>query len=171
VTDLLLDRVDSPLGEILLVSDGTALCALDYAGFEARMHSLLRKRYGEVRLRAADDPCGAGSCLRAYFAGDISAIERLAVETGGTAFQQEVWSELRRIAPGTTLAYRELALRLGRSVTASRAVGLANSLNPVAIVVPCHRVIGANAHLTGYAGGLEKKRWLLRHEGAHLALF
>ena len=108
--------------------------------------------------------------LRAYFAGDLRATEALAVETGGTPFQQDVWSELRRIAPGSTLTYGELAVRLGRGPAASRAVGLANSLNPVAIVVPCHRVIGANAGLTGYAGGLDKKAWLLRHEGAQLAL-
>jgi methylated-DNA-[protein]-cysteine S-methyltransferase len=169
VTDLLLERVDSPVGEVFVVSNGTAVCALDYAGCEQRMHALLRKRYGEYRLRAAVDPGGAASALRAYFAGDFAALDAIAVESGGTLFQRQVWSELRRVAPGTTITYGELASRLGRGPGASRAVGLANSLNPVAIVVPCHRVIGANAQLTGYAGGLGKKRWLLWHEGAQLA--
>jgi methylated-DNA-[protein]-cysteine S-methyltransferase len=170
MTDLLLDRVGSPLGEILIVSDGRVLHALDYAGYETRMHALLRKRYGPVRLLPAADPGGVRSRLSAYFAGDFGATETIAIETGGTVFQQQVWSALRRIAPGTTLAYGELALRLGHGRAASRAVGLANSLNPIAIVIPCHRVIGANAALTGYAGGLEKKAWLLRHESAQLGL-
>jgi methylated-DNA-[protein]-cysteine S-methyltransferase len=170
VKDLLLERVDSPLGEILVVSDGTALCALDYAGYEDRMHLLLHKRYGDVRLHGARDPNDTSSRLRAYFAGDFAVLETIVVDTGGTVFQQAVWSELRRVAAGKTVTYGELSLRLGRSLTSSRAVGLANSLNPVAIVVPCHRVIGADSRLTGYAGGLDRKRWLLHHESAQLTL-
>ncbi len=168
--DLLLDRVDSPVGELLVVSDGNALLALDYAGYEPRMEALLRRRFGEIGLRPARDPCAINSRLNAYFEGDLSAIEPIPVGTGGTSFQHEVWSELRRIAPGSSITYGELAARLGRSPTASRADGLANSLNPIAIVIPCHRVIGANAQLTGYAGGLERKDWLLHHEGAQLPL-
>jgi methylated-DNA-[protein]-cysteine S-methyltransferase len=103
--------------------------------------------------------------VHAYFAGDLSAIERLAVVTGGTDFQREVWAALRRIPAGRTLSYGALATQLGRP-KAVRAVGLANGANPIGIVVPCHRVIGADGSLTGYGGGLERKRWLLAHEGA-----
>jgi methylated-DNA-[protein]-cysteine S-methyltransferase len=98
-----------------------------------------------------------------YFAGDLTAIEKLRVETGGTHFQHEVWRALRDIACGTTISYAQLAERIGRP-NAVRAVGLANGSNPVGIVVPCHRVIGANGSLTGYGGGIERKRWLLEHE-------
>jgi methylated-DNA-[protein]-cysteine S-methyltransferase len=105
--------------------------------------------------------------VRAYLGGDLRALDDVAVNAGGTPFQARVWNELRRIPAGTTITYGELARRLGQP-SANRAVGHANSLNPVAIVVPCHRVIGADATLTGYAGGLDRKRWLLQHEGVAL---
>jgi methylated-DNA-[protein]-cysteine S-methyltransferase len=122
---------------------------------------------GEDRLHDAEDPGGASGAVRAYLGGDMSALDDLAVDTGGTPFQERVWAELRRIPAGATITYGELARRVGQP-TASRAVGHANSLNPVAIVVPCHHVIGADATLTGYAGGLDRKRWLLQHEGVQL---
>ena len=103
--------------------------------------------------------------LQRYFAGELAAIDTLPVQTGGTAFQREVWRALREIPCGGTVSYAELAERIGRP-TAVRAVGLANGSNPVGIVVPCHRVIGANGSLTGYGGGIERKRWLLEHEGS-----
>jgi methylated-DNA-[protein]-cysteine S-methyltransferase len=162
------DRIDSPIGTILIVSDGRALCAVDYRGYDHRMTAFLAARYGDYELHEARDPAGATSALQAYLAGDIRALDGLAVDTGGTPFQQRVWEELRRIPAGTTIAYGELARRIGMPLSASRAVGHANSQNPVAIVVPCHRVIGADATLTGYAGGLDRKRWLLEHEGVRL---
>lgn len=161
---LLIDRLASPIGTIVIVSDGRGICTLDYADYEERMMRLLRQRYGEARFREQDDPHGASRCLRAYFDGRLDALAEIPVETGGTPFQKQVWTALREIPVGTTTSYGKLAERLGRPA-ASRAVGLANSLNPVAIIVPCHRVIGANSALTGYAGGLERKRWLLEHEG------
>jgi O-6-methylguanine DNA methyltransferase len=164
VKDLWLDTLDSPIGTILLVVDGEQLCALDYEDFRPRMLLLLERRYGSVRLRPAHDPCGYSRSLRQYLEGDFACLDAIPVSTGGTAFQRQVWQALRSIPAGTTRTYGELAAQLGRP-TASRAVGGANALNPVAIVVPCHRVIGANATLTGYAGGLERKRWLLQHEG------
>jgi methylated-DNA-[protein]-cysteine S-methyltransferase len=164
---LFADRIDSPIGTILMISDGKRLCALDYRGYDHRMTGFLAARYGAYELHDADDPNGASSAVRAYLAGDMAALDRVAVDTGGTPFQERVWAELRRIPPGTTITYGELAHRVGQP-TASRAVGHANSLNPVAIVVPCHRVIGADATLTGYAGGLDRKRWLLQHEGVQL---
>jgi methylated-DNA-[protein]-cysteine S-methyltransferase len=163
--ELFADRLDSGLGTVLIISDGTHLCSLDYRGYDHRMDRLLVQRYGEYRLRDKADPGGATSALRKYFAGDLTAIDGLPVRTGGSPFQERVWAELRRIPAGTTITYGEQARRIGESVQASRAVGHANSLNPVAIVVPCHRVIGANASLTGYAGGLHRKKWLLEHEG------
>jgi len=98
----------------------------------------------------------------------LPAIDDLEVATAGTTFQRDVWRELRRIPVGQTISYSELAQRIGRP-KAVRAVGLANGANPVSIVVPCHRVIGANASLTGYGGGLHRKVWLLEHEGVRLA--
>jgi methylated-DNA-[protein]-cysteine S-methyltransferase len=100
----------------------------------------------------------------AYFQGDIRAIDALEADPSGTDFQRDVWAELRRIRGGTTISYSQLAARIGRP-HAVRAVGTANGANPVPIVIPCHRVIGANGSLVGYGGGLELKRWLLAHEG------
>ena len=165
--DLYADRIESPIGTILIISDGRRLCALDYRGYDHRMTGFLAARFGEYALHDAADPGGATSAVRAYLDGDMRALDTLAVDTGGTPFQESVWAELRRIPAGTTITYGELARRIGQP-SASRAVGHANSLNPVAIVVPGHRVIGADATLTGYAGGLDRKRWLLEHEGVKL---
>lgn len=168
---LMLDTYGSPLGEILLVSDSDgALRALDFADYEQRLRRLLRLHYGTYELDLAPAPIAVANALAAYFAGDIDAVSQLRVATGGTPFQREVWAALRRIPAGRTTTYGELAVELGRA-GASRAVGLANGSNPIAIVVPCHRVIGRDGTLTGYAGGLQRKRWLLEHERryAHLA--
>jgi methylated-DNA-[protein]-cysteine S-methyltransferase len=162
--ELLIDSFDSALGKILLVSDGERLCALDYADYESRMLTLLKRHYADFQLREMIDPQGFSSLITAYLAGDLACIDRIPVSTGGTAFQQQVWSALRTIPPGTVRTYGELAAQLGKP-TAARAVGMTNALNPIAIVVPCHRLLGANGALTGYAGGLERKRWLLQHEG------
>lgn len=164
-----IDSTPTPTGVALLVCDEEGrLRALDWEGYEARMHRLLRLHYGEngCVLETARDPAGRTSALQAYLRGDLSAIEALPVETAGTPFQREVWRALRDIPAGTTTTYAQLAERISRP-KAVRAVGAANGANPVSIVVPCHRVVGANASLTGYAGGLERKRWLLDHERAH----
>ncbi|GMU06328.1 methylated-DNA--[protein]-cysteine S-methyltransferase [Corallococcus caeni] len=164
-----IDSTPTPTGVALLVCDEDGrLRALDWEGYEARMHRLLRLHYGEggCVLEPARDPYGRTSALQAYLRGDLSAIASLPVETAGTPFQREVWRALREIPAGTTTTYGRLAERIGRP-KAIRAVGMANGANPVGIVVPCHRVIGSNASLTGYAGGLERKRWLLNHEQTH----
>jgi methylated-DNA-[protein]-cysteine S-methyltransferase len=167
---LFIDRIDSPTGALLLIHDPEErLRALDFHDFEARMRRLLRVHYGEderdfvVTSRKA--PAAIRQALAGYFAGDLTAIDDVPVATAGTPFQCEVWAALRRIRPGTTLSYGALARKLGRPKSV-RAVGLANGANPIAIVVPCHRVIGANGNLTGYGGGIDRKRWLLTHEGA-----
>jgi methylated-DNA-[protein]-cysteine S-methyltransferase len=159
------DEVSSPLGRILFASDGEAVCVLDYSGYESRMATLLARRYGAVEFLRGSDPLGVRRMLDEYFAGDLRAFDAVPVRGGGTAFQEVVWKGLRTIPAGETLSYGELAARINRP-GAARAVGHANSLNPIAIIVPCHRVIGASAGLTGYAGGLERKQWLLNHEGA-----
>ena len=114
------------------------------------------------------DHLGVDGRIEAYLAGDLHALDEIKVNPGGTEFQQTVWSALREIPAGTTQTYGQLAASIGRP-SAPRAVGLANGQNPVSIVIPCHRLIGSNGALTGYAGGLDRKRWLLRHEGALLS--
>jgi methylated-DNA-[protein]-cysteine S-methyltransferase len=142
---------------------------LDSSGedYENRMARLLRIHYGSVEYADARNKTSARTALQAYFAGDLSSIDSLGVETGGTSFQREVWAALRSIPAGRTTSYGELASRIGRS-RAIRAVGCANGSNPVGVVVPCHRVIGADRSLTGYGGGLTRKQWLLRHEGVEI---
>ena len=108
------------------------------------------------------------AALQAWFAGDLRAFDGLSITTGGTEFQRRVWAALRDIPAGETRSYGQLAAAIGQP-TAVRAVGLANGANPVGIVTPCHRVIGAGGALTGYAGGVERKRWLLEHERAAVA--
>ncbi|MGH6915322.1 MAG: methylated-DNA--[protein]-cysteine S-methyltransferase [Geminicoccales bacterium] len=151
---------------MLLVAEGKALRALEFGHDEDELLRQLRRRHGSRgNLTKARDPAGLATRVRAYFAGEVDAFEGVAVRAGGTPFQREVWAALREIPPGETTTYGQLAARLGKP-GASRAVGLANGANPVAIAVPCHRVIGADGTLTGYGGGLERKRWLLQHEGA-----
>ncbi|WP_298745237.1 methylated-DNA--[protein]-cysteine S-methyltransferase [uncultured Brevundimonas sp.] len=163
---LTLDRVATPVGEMLLVTDREgAVRALDFADHEARMRRLLRRHCGgEPVLVGGRAPEGVRRAVEAYFSGEVRALDGVAVRTGGTAFQKAVWAALRAIPAGETRSYGQLAAAVG-APRAVRAAGLANGQNPVAVIVPCHRVIGANGTLTGYAGGLERKRWLLAHEG------
>lgn len=170
VLELLEDRLTTEIGELRIVADIEGnLRVVDWNDYEPRMVRLLRAHYGEngFRLTPAANPHGLSDALRRYFAGELAAIEDIPVRTAGTAFQRRVWQELRRIPCGATVTYSQIAERIGQP-TAVRAVGLANGANPVGIVVPCHRVIGANGSLTGYGGGIERKRWLLRHETAGL---
>ena len=169
-TTLWFDRIDTrghgaPFAEILIAVDQGRLCALDFAGFEARMHALLAKRYKNYDFEEKSNPCGFADCLRSYLNGELTSLDGIPVSTGGTEFQQQAWAALRQIPAGRTATYGEQAVRIGRP-RAVRAIGAANGQNPVAIVVPCHRVIGSSNNLTGYAGGLDTKRWLLSHEGA-----
>jgi methylated-DNA-[protein]-cysteine S-methyltransferase len=156
---------------LVATDERDALRALDWVDFEDRMHRLLRSHYGVdgFRLVNASDQSAARRALESYFAGNVEAIDDIPVETSGTPFQREVWSALRKIPAGKTTSYGLLATKIERP-KAIRAVGVANGSNPVGIVVPCHRVIGKDSSLTGYGGGLERKRWLLEHEGALLPL-
>jgi methylated-DNA-[protein]-cysteine S-methyltransferase len=163
-----LERFNTPTGPMLVVTDGERrVRATDWEDHEDRMQRLLRRHYPEASIQpcAASRVSAARRALQAYFDGELDAIADVPTATNGTDFQRQVWAALRLIPVGSTVSYGALAARLGRP-NAVRAVGLANGANPVAIVVPCHRVIGANASLTGYGGGLDRKRWLLAHERA-----
>lgn len=165
------DEFASPIGRILFASDEQAVYALDFEEYRERMNRLLARRFTRLVLQRDSDPQHLKAGLARYFAGDVFALDDVAVNAGGSTFQGQVWRVLRDIPAGETWTYGQLAAQIGRP-QAARAVGHANSLNPVAIVVPCHRVIGASSNkgvagaLTGYAGGLERKRWLLDHERA-----
>jgi methylated-DNA-[protein]-cysteine S-methyltransferase len=164
---LFIERMDTPIGTMLVVTDRAGrLRALDWSDYEERLQRLLRLHYGKFELVSGMAPAGVRDALRRYFDGEVGALDTIPVETGGTPFQRQVWAALRAIPAGRTVSYGVLAQDIGRA-RAVRAVGMANGANPVGIVVPCHRVVGANASLTGYAGGLERKRWLLDHERAH----
>ncbi|WEK38537.1 MAG: methylated-DNA--[protein]-cysteine S-methyltransferase [Candidatus Brevundimonas colombiensis] len=163
---LTLDRIASPVGEVLVVTDAdSAVRALDFHDYEPRLRRLLNRHYGAVALSEGRAPQLVRDAVAAWFGGDLTAFDGLEVRTGGTVFQRAVWRALRDIPPGETRTYGQLAAAIG-APKAVRAVGLANGANPVGVIVPCHRVIGANGTLTGYAGGLERKRWLLAHEAA-----
>ena len=162
------DRILSPIGEVLIMYKGEALCVLDFDDYEDRMRKLLARRFDNPNLVDKRAPASLRRKLEAYFEGDITGVDDIPTETRGTAFQERVWTALRDIPAGETTSYGALAKRLGEP-GASRAVGLANGSNPVAIVIPCHRVIGADGSLTGYGGGLHRKEWLLKHEGAQPA--
>ena len=166
---LTLDRMATPLGDVLLVTDEQgAVRALDFADHEPRMRRLLARHAPGSGLMEGRAPERVRSAVTAWFGGDLRALDGLSVKTAGTPFQREVWAALRAIPAGETRSYGQLAAAVGRPA-AVRAVGLANGANPVGVIVPCHRVIGANGTLTGYAGGLERKRWLLNHEGVIVA--
>lgn len=165
---ILLERISSPVGEVIVGTDEAGvLRVVDFGDYETRMRKLLERQYGkgEVVLEEARKASDAARVLGRYFKGDLDAIKGVKTANGGTEFQRKVWKALRAIPAGRTTSYGALARKLGLP-QAARAVGLANGANPIAIVVPCHRVVGANGSLTGYGGGMHRKEWLLAHEAA-----
>jgi methylated-DNA-[protein]-cysteine S-methyltransferase len=161
-------RLQTPIGTALLVTDaGGVLRALDWEEYEPRMKQLLRLQYGAVVLKDARSPRDLKAALSDYFDGDLASLETIKWRVAGTPFQRKVWTALPKITVGTTRSYGRLAAQLGMP-RAVRAVGHANGSNPISVVVPCHRLIGANGSLVKYGGGLERKRWLLEHEGVVL---
>lgn len=164
-TSLAVDRFATPIGQMYAVTDDAGrLRAFAWADSEARGIEQLRQQYGpRVVIADGKTPAAVRKDIDDYFAGDLRAIARIDCATNGTPFQQQVWNALRSIPLGTTWSYGALAVRIGNAA-AVRAVGLANGANPIAVVVPCHRVIGTDGSLTGYGGGLARKRWLLAHE-------
>ena len=163
---LLLDRMPSPIGDLLIVTDENGvLRAVDFHDFEPRMRRLARLHYGELAMESGPAPSAIKEAFTRYFDGVTDALTALSWRTGGTPFQQAVWTALTKIPAGQTISYSELARRVGKPL-AIRAAGAANGANPLSLVAPCHRVIGTHGALTGYAGGIDRKRWLLAHEGA-----
>jgi methylated-DNA-[protein]-cysteine S-methyltransferase len=162
---ILIDHLATPIGRLALLADEQGrLRAVGFTDGHDRMEKQLREHRRPAHLLvAAVNPGGLTAALRAYFEGDLEALAGLPVEAGGTPFQRAVWGALRDIPCGETRSYGDIARQIGNPA-AVRAVGLANGANPVGIVVPCHRVIGANGTLTGYGGGISRKRWLLAHE-------
>jgi methylated-DNA-[protein]-cysteine S-methyltransferase len=171
-----IDHLDTPIGRLVFVVDGEArLCAVGFVDGEKRMDRQVRAYADDpaFELVPESNPGGTTAMFRAYFDGELTAIDRMSVAVGGTPFQKRVWNALREIPCGETWSYGQLARHIGKP-RAVRAVGLANGANPVGIVVPCHRVIGADGSMTGYGGGIERKKWLLAHErraGGSLELF
>ena len=161
------DEVESPIGRVVIAVSGGRMWALAFEEYWPTLQIALRRRLGMLNFESRSDPNGFSEQLRRYFRGELDAIDSIPVELHGTAFQRNVWTALRRIPCGETRSYGELA-RMIDAADAVRAVGAANGQNPISVVVPCHRVIGADGKLTGYGGGIERKRWLLAHEKALL---
>jgi methylated-DNA-[protein]-cysteine S-methyltransferase len=165
---LFLSHLDSPLGQMLLVTDAQQhIFALDFADHKAHLHRGLREYYGDTDLTEAAGPVEIVQSLNRYFSGELDALLTLPTVTAGSDMQRRVWAALRCIPVGTTTTYGKLAKELGfDDPRAAIDIGTANAANPIAIVVPCHRVIASNGELKGYAWGLHRKRWLLEHERA-----
>jgi len=155
----------TPLGDVRFAQSSGRVVALTFSECWAAVERALERRLGPIEWVAARDAGDLEPRLRAYFAGDLATLAGVEIELAGTPFQRRVWNALREIPAGATTSYGELARRLG-APKAVRAVGAANGANPLWLIVPCHRAVGADGSLTGYAGGIERKRWLLAHEGA-----
>ena len=154
---------DSPIGPLTACERAGRVCMLHFGEDGPLIDPILERWYpGEPRGRRALPD--VARVLQRYFGGDLAALDAIPAELNGTPFQKTVWQALRRIPAGATISYGELARRIGQP-SSVRAVGAANGANPVAVIIPCHRVIGSNGTLTGYGGGLDRKRWLLAHEG------
>ena len=155
------------MSDLLVVTDEDGLLrAMQFGDLESRMSRQLRDHYGAITLQDGAAPASLTRKLDAYFNGEILAIDDIQTATAGTAFQRAVWEGLRTIPAGETISYGQFAAQIGRPGSA-RAVGAAVGANPIPIVVPCHRVIGADGSLTGFGCGLPRKRWLLDHESRY----
>jgi methylated-DNA-[protein]-cysteine S-methyltransferase len=163
----LTDRILTPIGDMILVARDGVLLLLEFEDATGRVEREMKLRFKAHELQHTENPFGLSQIMLDYFNGDINAINNILTDGGGTQFEKQVWAELRKIPTGSTVSYGSIARKLG-DINMSRAVGTANGRNPIAIVVPCHRVIGADGSMTGYGGGIARKEWLLRHEGALL---
>jgi methylated-DNA-[protein]-cysteine S-methyltransferase len=158
---LVRSELETPVGKLFLVEKDGAVVALGFEKQEPELTRRLRVRFGET---PREGKARALAAVRRYIEGDLGALDDVVIDAEGTDFQKRVWAQLRKIRPGQTKSYGDIARALG-DPQAVRAVGAANGRNPISIIVPCHRVIRSDGSLCGYAGGLEKKRWLLEHEG------
>ena len=159
--------VHTPIDALTLAARDGRLCLLHFGEREVPVRQQLHRWYPGEIIEQGRDPAGAATALAKYFSGQLDALLPIDVELNGTPFQQRVWTALRAVKAGRTASYADIAREIG-AASAVRAVGAANGANPVAIVVPCHRIIGSDGSLTGYGGGLKRKEWLLRHERCRL---
>lgn len=159
--------VNTPIDALTLAARNGRLCLLHFGARDAPVRATLQRWYPGESIERRRDPGGVATALAKYFSGQLDILETIEVEMNGTPFQLQVWEALRGVRAGHTASYSEIARTIG-TPAAVRAVGAANGANPIAVVVPCHRIIGANGTLTGYGGGLRRKEWLLRHEGCRL---
>lgn len=159
--------IDTPIESLTLATRNGRVCLLHFGADDASVRATLQRWYPTEPVQDRSGPGVVADTLGRYFDGDLEAIDTIPVEMNGTPFQKRVWDALRQVPAGKTATYAEIAVLIG-SPAAVRAVGAANGANPVAVIVPCHRIIGSNGTLTGYNGGLPRKEWLLRHEGGRL---
>ena len=157
--------MESPVGPLVVGARSGRVCLVAFASDAGEVVDRLERHVGPLAQTIGEDPGGAVSALRRYFDGDLDAIDELEVDPVGTDFQQSVWAALRSVPVGETTSYGEIAASI-ESPGAVRAVGSANGANPIVVIVPCHRVVRSDGSLGGYGGGLDRKRWLLAHEGA-----
>jgi len=161
---LTLSTLPSPLGPLTLITTAAHdVVALDFEDNHSRLASHLRRH--SLTAHPGPPPPQSAEALKAYFEGHLAALAQIPTAPHGTIFQTKVWQALTQIPPGQTRSYAQIAASLSQP-TASRAIGLANGQNPISLIIPCHRVIGRDGSLTGYAGGISRKAWLLAHEGA-----
>ena len=166
---LSISTIETPIGGLTIVSEQDHIIICEFTDHKDRVSRQLRRHYKEASITHTTPISDVfKESFQAYFEGKITALDTLQTKPAGTQFQKQVWSELREIPAGATTHYGALAQNIG---TSARAVGGANGRNPIALIHPCHRVIGADGSLTGYAGGLERKEWLLQHEGQADGLF
>lgn len=163
---LYVERIKTPIGALLITHDGLGLANIAFADREERRAGELKRDFPNATATRSPKRTRFADALELYFSGDIKAIDKLPVIDFGTDFQKRCWKALRRVPVGSTRSYGAHARIIGRP-NASRAVGAANGFNPISIVVPCHRLVGANGSLVHYGGGLERKRWLIDHEANH----
>lgn len=163
-----LSELDTPLGTMLLVTDERErVRALHFGNRMERLHRSLREHYGACELTDGSAPVAVADAVGRYFDGDVQALDSISVAIAGTDLQRDVWAALRRIRTGQTTTYGALGRSLGFfDPRAAIDVGAAIGANPIAVIVPCHRVVASNGDLKGYAWGLHRKRWLLEHENA-----
>jgi methylated-DNA-[protein]-cysteine S-methyltransferase len=172
--ELFISKIESPLGEILLVTDNQGMVrALDFTNHIVRLRLELSERFGDIELREVGDTEAVkmiSGKIDRYFKGNLTALDDIAIAADGSDFQRMVWAALRKIPAGKTTTYGELARALGHTdPRMAKDVGAAIGANPIAVIVPCHRVIGRDGMLKGYAWGLQRKHRLLIHEKADVS--
>jgi len=163
---LILSTIEGPAGQLTLLTQDTCILICEFADRQARVEQQIKRFYSNYLITQGQPPTEITRAFEAYFSGDCNALNALPSKPEGTPYEQSVWRALQDIPVGNTTSYGALAKTLNSS---PRAIGRANGRNPVCLIHPCHRVIGADGSLTGYAGGLHRKEWLLKHEGALLA--